>query len=985
MPDHCCAESARSEIRIERFIMGVTYRCQCDCVHCSQGGFRVSRKEELTLDEIKRTISAASRYQLKECNLFGGEALLRRDIFDILAYARPRCELLTLDTNGVGMTPEIAERLREVGVDLMHVSLFSAEARFNEDLHRRKGVFDEIMNATDLLVAAGIPVYYSVCVFRPLLDGNRLQELIDLARAKKASGVRLLLPLCSGYWHEDRDQLLSTDEKQRVSEHVDGDFVFVSEDMDDPDFGGCGAVYGGSIFVSPYGDVQPCNFVPVWLGNVRQESLENILARSRRHIFLNPRFQGRTCPMMTAGFLDVLGRGMDKRTRLYAIGDYASVDLAPGCNNGCAGCSGRTSDENDAPFEATQALLAGDNLEYTSVWLRGGEPFLSPHVHAVIGEIAARGLDACAVTNARLFTYEKLAARAAKSGLSEAHVPIWGQSAAEYDAHVQVDGAFQQLIEGLRNLLKYRIDVTAYVDSRGDTSELVERLRSAGVRHITSLPLESTFYCDPSRALGRFELPGAQIIPDHEDTSEPAFRAPPKATGKRVLLVVPPVHVAELGLRDFDLDPVTNFPLALLKMATKYRNEGFQVGLLDGFFPSRGVGGKPGQRSRIERRAPCGNFEHERLSRSIHRVGLTSEQIEARLLAMPSDISRVLISSIFTYSWQTTWEMVRLCKKHLPNAEVVIGGIYPTLCPDHAAQSGADEVVSGPVAEIAEQWIDLDLWQRFGGRQMSLKSTYGCVNKCSYCAVGQLEGRFRTLDSRSMIEQLELYIDRGLRELHFWDSDLLGDLDHLHQVLDFLISSRRNLSVSVPSGFSLLRFDQAIAAKMRQAGFDHIIIPLETTREDKLREFRRRHLSRRFEDAVESALAAGFPPERVNSVIMVGYPGQTSEDVLADLAAVVRTGTTIDIRVYTPIPGTDDYERHRELFAHRPLEDLDSFLFPLASPALPAQLIEDVYMTFNLRRISVEQIQGRAGGGEEGSDRGKPDMRELFAALAERF
>jgi len=95
--------------------------------------------------------------------------------------------------------------------------------------------------------------------------------------------------------------------------------------------------------------------------------------------------------------------------------------------------------------------------------------------------------------------------------------------------------------------------------------------------------------------------------------------------------------------------------------------------------------------------------------------------------------------------------------------------------------------------------------------------------------------------------------------------------------------------------------------------------------------------------------------------------------VLDDLAAIIRLGVRINLRVYTPIPGTDDFQNYRHLFADRPLEDLDSFLYPLAHEGLTTAFMESVYSLTNLQVFEKEDIAKRK------------DTHPLFADLLKKL
>lgn len=424
--------------------------------------------------------------------------------------------------------------------------------------------------------------------------------------------------------------------------------------------------------------------------------------------------------------------------------------------------------------------------------------------------------------------------------------------------------------------------------------------------------------------------------------------------GRRALVVMPPVDLPALGV----VGLMTDFPLAALKLVSAIRKRGCPVEFLDfaniySRHPSEEGVFTP---DRIQRMAQAGDFRHEGAWRPIYRVGNTKDEIRARLKALPDDVDSVWISSIFTYCWPTTWETIELCHERFPHARIVLGGIYPTLCPDHAAPSGATEIVTGQVDEIASQWIDLESWGTLGHPFICMKTSIGCNNRCSYCAVRPLEGIARHFDTGDVCLQIDAYVAEGIRELQFWDSDILVQPGHFESILEHITNRDYGVLLSMPGGFSLARFSSDLASRMREAGFQNMVVPLETTRPDKIQEFHRRHLASRVEAAIAYAREAGFGSDRIVGVIMMGYPGQTKEDVLDDLLALMRQGILISLRVYTPIPGTADFEKYRHLFADRSLEDLDSFLFPLASPELPLSFLEDVYTLTNHRLFTREHL-----------------------------
>ena len=82
--------------------IGVTHRCQCDCVHCCLGPLLNKNRDELSPQEIHRLITAAKGLGFQEVSYFGGEPLLREDIDDLIRFSSSKGLQTSIYTNRCG-------------------------------------------------------------------------------------------------------------------------------------------------------------------------------------------------------------------------------------------------------------------------------------------------------------------------------------------------------------------------------------------------------------------------------------------------------------------------------------------------------------------------------------------------------------------------------------------------------------------------------------------------------------------------------------------------------------------------------------------------------------------------------------------------------------------------------------------------------------------------------------------------------------------
>ena len=100
---------------------------------------------------------------------------------------------------------------------------------------------------------------------------------------------------------------------------------------------------------------------------------------------------------------------------------------------------------------------------------------------------------------------------------------------------------------------------------------------------------------------------------------------------------------------------------------------------------------------------------------------------------------RIYVTSLFTWAWREVWACVRYYKALFPDVELWLGGVYASLMPEHAKQSGADYVHVG-IFEPAEDLMPAyDLVPEWDGS--IIFASRGCNRRCPYCAVWRIEGK----------------------------------------------------------------------------------------------------------------------------------------------------------------------------------------------------------------------------------------------------
>lgn len=143
----------------------VADRCNEVCVHCYQ---IQGQKGELSTQDWRKVLDDLARFGILLLVISGGEATLRRDFLELVAYARKLKFSVKLYTNGLTMTRPLAQSLAELAVQEVQISLYSHRPETHDWVTRVPGSFDKTVAGIRHLVEAGV----AVMVKSPLMSFN---------------------------------------------------------------------------------------------------------------------------------------------------------------------------------------------------------------------------------------------------------------------------------------------------------------------------------------------------------------------------------------------------------------------------------------------------------------------------------------------------------------------------------------------------------------------------------------------------------------------------------------------------------------------------------------------------------------------------------------------------------------------------------------------------------------------------------------------
>jgi len=154
LPSHLLQFSADKKPVV---VWNCTRRCNLRCVHCYSQSADLEYTEQMSTDQGKALLEDLAEFGSPVILFSGGEPLMRPDLFELASHATALGMRAVISTNGTLITPETAEKLREVGLSYVGVSL-DGMRETNDKFRGHEGAFDLALTGIRNCMKAGIKV-----------------------------------------------------------------------------------------------------------------------------------------------------------------------------------------------------------------------------------------------------------------------------------------------------------------------------------------------------------------------------------------------------------------------------------------------------------------------------------------------------------------------------------------------------------------------------------------------------------------------------------------------------------------------------------------------------------------------------------------------------------------------------------------------------------------------------------------------------------
>ncbi|MEE8200922.1 MAG: radical SAM protein [Candidatus Acidoferrales bacterium] len=162
-------------------VWNITQACNLTCKHCYQDATHKPLADELTWEEKERVLDELADSYVPFIAFAGGEPLVCKDIWKVLEHCKKRSIHVTVATNGTMLTKDVCQRLVEVGVKYVEVSLDSIDPDEHDSFRGLRGAWKRsTQGIRNIAATPGLRAGVATCFTRQ--NVHTADDMINLAK-----------------------------------------------------------------------------------------------------------------------------------------------------------------------------------------------------------------------------------------------------------------------------------------------------------------------------------------------------------------------------------------------------------------------------------------------------------------------------------------------------------------------------------------------------------------------------------------------------------------------------------------------------------------------------------------------------------------------------------------------------------------------------------------------------------------------------------
>ncbi|MDD5584725.1 MAG: radical SAM protein [Candidatus Omnitrophica bacterium] len=327
------------------------------------------------------------------------------------------------------------------------------------------------------------------------------------------------------------------------------------------------------------------------------------------------------------------------------------------------------------------------------------------------------------------------------------------------------------------------------------------------------------------------------------------------------------------------------------------------------------------------------------IPRYFKRYGISLEDFKAHLEGKNPDY--ILITSSMTYWYPGIIEAVGIIKERFPQAKIILGGTYATLCAEHAQKISAIDFVFtnnclddffktlNVSFDYQSLYSTLPYYDDFYPKldYVVLRTSWGCPFDCDYCAIKKLFPHSLRLPYERIAEFILMHSSRGIKDFVLYDDAFLYEPEYVKKLLREIARRKLNILFHTPNALHLRFLDEEIASLLKETGFTNPHFGLETLN-PALQKIWGDKVNR--EDLIKGIALlkkGGFINGEFSVYLLLGYPGQNLADLKQDADFLNSLGAKVSLAEFSPVPGTKIFKEYPQEFSEPLLHNNSIFGF----------------------------------------------------------
>lgn len=194
-------------------VYNCTRKCNLKCVHCYSSSADIDYEDELATDEAKAMIDSLARFGSPVILFSGGEPLMRKDLPELMRYAKDAGLRVVLSTNGTMLTDDFLATAKDIGLSYIGVSLDGLR-EVNDNFRGIEGAFDKALDGIRRTMKHGIKAGLRFTINKR--NAREIDGIFDLMAEERIPRICFYHLVYSGRGSKLRDEDLSNEETREV-------------------------------------------------------------------------------------------------------------------------------------------------------------------------------------------------------------------------------------------------------------------------------------------------------------------------------------------------------------------------------------------------------------------------------------------------------------------------------------------------------------------------------------------------------------------------------------------------------------------------------------------------------------------------------------------------------------------------------------------------------------------------------------------------